>query len=83
MIEPTKEKFTLRQWRVLKDMSIKELAGDTDLTPRTIYAYEHNVDKLRNAKYSTLERIAQALGVSVGDIFLSPTSEKPKYGVEC
>lgn len=79
MAEQVKEKMTLRQWRVMRGISIKQLASDAGVTDRTIYNYEHDINNLRNASYEVLEALAGALSVSVNDIFLSPTSEKPKY----
>ncbi|WP_390410080.1 helix-turn-helix domain-containing protein [Lacticaseibacillus jixiensis] len=79
MIEPVKAKLTLRQWRTVQDISVKRLAKDSGVSERTIYSYEHDINALRNARYEILESLADALSVSVNDIFLSPTSEKPKY----
>ncbi|WP_057894045.1 helix-turn-helix domain-containing protein [Lacticaseibacillus brantae] len=79
MIQPVKEKMTLRQWRLIKDVSVKELAIESGVTEKTIYNYEHNISMLRNAKYSTIANIADVLGIAVSDIFLSTTSEKPKF----
>ena len=59
-------------------MTQKELAKKTGITERTIINYENSIDALRNAKYSTVEKIATALGVTVDDIFLTSVSEKPK-----
>lgn len=76
------EKFTLRQWRGIRDMRVNELAAESGLTVKTINNYERDIDRLRGASYKNLEAIAKALGISVGDFFLSPTSEKPKYPVK-
>jgi len=73
-----KEKYTLRQLRALKGYSKEELSRKSKVTSRTIFIYENDVDKMRNGKYATLEKIAKALGVRVSDIFLDPDSEKPK-----
>ncbi|HEI8725315.1 TPA: helix-turn-helix transcriptional regulator [Enterococcus faecium] len=71
-----KEKYTLRQLRALKGYSKEELSRKSKVTSRTIFIYENDVDKMRNGKYATLEKIAKALGVRVSDIFLDPDSEK-------
>ena len=76
------EKFKLRQWRGIRDMRVNELATESGLTVKTINNYERDIDRLRGASYKNLEAIAKALGISVGDIFLSPTSEKPKCPVK-
>lgn len=71
-------KLKLNQWRVLKEMTREELASKSGVSYRTIQSYEKDVNNLRKAKYETLERIANALDISVDDIFLGHTSEKPK-----
>lgn len=76
------EKYTLRQWRVLQDMRVNELASKSGLTVRTINNYERDINLFRNVSYKNLEAIAGALGISVSDIFLSPTSEKPKFPIK-
>lgn len=76
------EKYTLRQWRVLQDMRVNELARKSGLTVRTINNYERDINLFRNVSYKNLEAIAGALGISVSDIFLSPTSEKPKFPIK-
>ncbi|MHA3850850.1 helix-turn-helix domain-containing protein [Lactiplantibacillus plantarum] len=77
-----KEKYTLRQWRVLKDIRVNELASETGLTERTINNYERSIDGIRKASFNNLDLIAGALGISVSDIYLSPDSEKPKFPVK-
>ena len=73
-----KEKYTLKQLRALKGFTKEELARKSNVTSRTIFIYESDVEKMRNGKYATLDKIAKALGVRVSDIFLDPISEKPK-----
>lgn len=73
------EKLKLKQWRVLKDFSREELANKAGLTSRTLYNYENDVKNLRKASYETLEKIAEALEISVNQIFLGGISEKPNY----
>lgn len=75
------QKLKLKQWRILKEISREELASKTGLTIRTICNYENSVNNLRKAKYETLEKIANVLEVSIDDIFLDSTSEKPKERV--
>lgn len=77
-MEEAKEKYTLKQLRGLKGYSKEELARKSNVTSRTIFIYETDIEKMRNGKYSTLDKIAKALGVRVSDIFLDPNSEKPK-----
>lgn len=72
------KKLQLKQLRILNSLSREELAVQTGLTSRTIYNYEKDINNLRKANYETLEKLASALGVSVDNIFLSLTSEKPK-----
>lgn len=52
-----KEKYTLRQLRALKGYSKEELSRKSKVTSRTIFIYENDVDKMRNGKYATLEKL--------------------------
>lgn len=63
-------KKTLRQIRREKDITQVELARLSGLTPKSISLYENDINLLRGASYGNLEKIAQALGVKVHDIFL-------------
>lgn len=72
------KKLKLKQWRALKEISRDELAQATQLTARTIYNYETDVNNLRKASYENLLKIANALEISVDDIFLGNVSENPK-----
>ena len=72
------KKVKIYDLRREKRMTQKELAKKTGITERTIINYDNSIDALRNAKYSTVEKIATALGVTVDDIFLTSDSEKPK-----
>lgn len=63
-------KKTLRQIRREKDITQVELARLSGLTPKSISLYENDINLLRGASYSNLEKIAHALGVKVHDIFL-------------
>lgn len=79
-----KNKSTLYDLRRSKRMTQKQLAERTGLTERTIVTYELDVKNLRKAKYETVEAIAETLGVSIDQIFLSNVSENPNLmqGVE-
>lgn len=72
------EKFTISQLRGFRGLTKEDLAKKSGVTSRTIITYENDIQKLRSGKYTTLEKIAKALGVKVNDIFLDPDSEKPK-----
>jgi len=76
--EIKKEKYTLEQLRRLRGYSKERLAKKSNVTSRTIFIYETDIEKMRNGKYETLEKLAKALGVRVADIYLDPDSEKPK-----
>lgn len=64
--------------RMQKRLTQKDLAVASGLSERTINTYESDIDNLRNARYKNVEKVANALGVSVDEIFLSNVSEKPK-----
>ncbi len=64
--------------RMQKRLTQKDLAHASGLSERTINTYESDIDNLRNARYKNVEKVANALGVSVDEIFLSTVSEKQK-----
>lgn len=64
------EKERLRVLRAKAEMSQEDLAQKAGLTSRSIGMYEADVNNLRKAKYETIAGIADALGVTVNDIFL-------------
>lgn len=68
-------KYTIKQLRALKEMSREELAQKTNMHYNTILNYENNIDSLRKASYETIESLAQALSVTVDDIFLKKNSD--------
>ena len=71
--------LTLKQWRGLRGYSQSKLSEKTGITERTIINYEKNVTNLHNAKYSTIEKLAEALDIKVENIFLNGDSEEPYY----
>lgn len=75
------EKFTIKQWRGVRGLTQEELAKMSGVSAKTIYTYETEEGSLGNAKYITVQRIADALEVRLDDIFLGITSEKPKQQV--
>ena len=62
--------YSIKELRARKDISQEELANLAGLTARTIYNYEKDVSNLRNASYSNIKKIADALDVKVEEIFL-------------
>ena len=71
--------LTLRQWRALRGYSQSKLSEMTGVTERTIINYEKDVVNLHNAKYSTVDKLAEALDIKVENIFLNGDSEEPDY----
>lgn len=71
------KQFTLKQLRGLSGLSQKELASRVGVSDKTIQNYENGHAALSDAPYSRIKAIAKALDVSVDDIFLEHTSEKP------
>lgn len=55
--------------RMQKRLTQKDLAVASGLSERTINTYESDIDNLRNARYKNVEKVANALGVSVDEIF--------------
>lgn len=68
-------KYTIKQLRALKEMSREELAQKTNMHYNTILNYENNIESLRKASYETIESLADALSVTVDDIFLKKNSD--------
>lgn len=71
-----KNKEKLFDLRRAKRMTQKELAKQSGLTERTIANYEDDIEALRKAKYENVEKLANALGVSINEFFLPSTSTK-------
>lgn len=72
------EKFTIKQWRGIRGLTQEELAAMSGVSARTIHTYETDIESLGNAKYKTIQNIANALEVRLDDIFLGVISENPK-----
>ncbi|MGT2934515.1 helix-turn-helix domain-containing protein [Streptococcus castoreus] len=68
-------KSTLKELRLAQKMTQQELSTLTGISVRTIARYEKDIQKLRRAKYEKLRGIAEALTVSVDDIFLDINSD--------
>lgn len=68
------QKYTLKQLRALKSMSRQQLADKVGVHYNTIMFYENDVNKLRQAEYETIEKIARALNVEIDNIFLNANS---------
>ncbi|KKD23355.1 DNA-binding protein [Staphylococcus cohnii subsp. cohnii] len=77
--EKKKMVLTISQWRALKNMNKRQLAIRSGVTEKTIYNYEMSQTYIQNANYKTLNKLANALGIEVDNIFLGDDSEKPKF----
>lgn len=64
-------KKTLRQLRREKDMTQGKLALLANVTERSISKYETKPGAFKKAKFETISKIAEILGVAVDDIFLN------------
>lgn len=60
----------LVQWRKLRGLSQEEMAKKINVSTRTIWSYENDINNLRNASYNTISLIANALEIRIGQIFL-------------
>ena len=58
----------LGELRERKGMSQSDLAKASDISVRTIQAYEQGARKLNGASYDTLRKLSDALGVSVDEL---------------
>jgi len=55
----------LREWRVRRMLSIRQLAADARVTPKTLMDLELG---RRTAQFGTMRRIAEAIGVPAHEI---------------
>lgn len=62
--------LTLAQWRKLRGLSQEEMAKKVNVSTRTIWSYENDINNLRNASYNTISLIANALEIRTWQIFL-------------
>lgn len=70
-------KLTVRQLRGLRGLTQAELAEKIGVKEQTVSDYETKPGRLINAKFSTIELLADALKVNIDDIFLDATRVKP------
>ena len=56
---------TLREWRIERVLSIRQLAEASGVTAKTIVDIEHG---RRQAHYGTMRGLAEALGVTAADV---------------
>lgn len=70
----TKER--LKVLRVKADLTQAELAEKSGITSRSVSLYETDAKNLQKANYSTLQKLAFALGVNVEEIDLGETKEE-------
>lgn len=60
------ENLTMRQWRLVKEISINDAAKACGVHPNTYAYWEQNPGSV---KVKDAVKVAEALGVSVDDIF--------------
>lgn len=77
MVEQLAEKHTLKQWRLLRGLTQKELAASIGITDKTLSLYEHDIEAFRKIPYERLRLLTNILEISLNDIFLDSISEKP------
>jgi DNA-binding XRE family transcriptional regulator len=65
--------FTLKQWRLVKELTIEQMAKACDVSTNTYSAWENDPGKV---KVKNALKIAEALGVSVNEIFFNPETTK-------
>lgn len=67
------DQLTMRQWRLVKEISIAEAAKACGVHPNTYAYWESNPE---NVKVKDAVKVAEALGVSVDDIFFHGSATK-------
>lgn len=73
------DQLTMRQWRLVKEMSIEAAAKACGVHPNTYAYWEKNPE---NVKVKDAVKVAQALGVSVDDIFFTATQQNVARATE-
>lgn len=62
------EKRSLKHWRLLSDLTQRELAEKVGISVMTVNSYEKEKRNLRAAKYETIHRIAKELKIEIENI---------------
>jgi DNA-binding helix-turn-helix protein len=63
----------------LRGLSQEEMAKKVNVSTRTIWSYENDINNLRNASYNTISLIANALEIRTGQIFLGDNFGKTDF----
>ena len=66
-------KLSIKQWRLLKELTIEQMATACNVSTNTYSAWETNPGKI---KIDNALKIAEALGISINDIFFSLETTK-------
>ena len=67
------KKYTLKQLRSLAGFSQEELGELVGVSARTIYDYESDPTRLKNAKHDTLMKILKVLDVDLENLKMEET----------
>lgn len=65
--------LSLKQWRLVKEMTIEQMAKACEVSTNTYSAWEDDPGKV---KVRNALKIAEALGVSVNEIFFNHETTK-------
>ncbi len=66
-------RIRLREWRTVKNITACELAKAVGMNPATIWRLENGYHK--RARTTTAKRLADALGISVFDLYRDPLKD--------
>lgn len=59
---------SLRQWRIVRGMTISELSEKSGISERAIKYLENDTQRIGRAKISTLESLCKVLGIKLSRI---------------
>lgn len=59
---------SLRQWRIVRGMTINELSEKSGISERAIKYLENDTQRIGRAKISTLESLCEVLGIKLSRI---------------
>lgn len=64
------DRYTLRQWRGLRELTLQELSDATGLSTVTLSSYENDIRKMAGSRVENATKIAEALGIKVEQIII-------------
>lgn len=64
-------KYTIQQWRTIRDLSIEEVSKRANISESSLWSYEISRDRFLSMELADLLNIASALSISFYDIAIT------------